>query len=74
MKTLRVVLVLVFVLAVGTGVGVWAWKLSQPVPEVTQGQVEGTLVNVSAKIPGRVASIAVREGTMVARNDLLVTI
>lgn len=74
MKILRVILVLVLVLAVVSGVGVWAWKLSQPAPEVVQGQVEATLVNVSAKIPGRVATLAVREGTSVGRGDLLVTL
>lgn len=74
MKTVRIILVLVVVLAVVSGVGLWAWKLSQPVPEVVQGQVEATLVNVSAKIPARVASIGVREGTWVKRDELLVTL
>jgi HlyD family secretion protein len=41
---------------------------------VVQGQVEATLVNVSAKIPGRVSSLAAREGAMVARGDVLVTL
>lgn len=72
MKTLRTILVSVAVLAVVAGIAAWAWTLSRPVPEVVQGQVEATLVNVSAKIPGRVASIGVREGAMVQRDDLLV--
>jgi HlyD family secretion protein len=74
MKTLRTVLVIVLVLVVLAGIGAWAWKLSQPLPEVVQGQVEATLVNVSAKIPGRVSSLAAREGTMVSRGDVLVTL
>ncbi len=74
MKTLRVVLTLVALLAVVSTIGWWAWTLSRPEPEIVQGQVEGTLVNVSAKIPGRVAAIAVREGTLVTRGDLLVTL
>lgn len=73
-KTLRVTLTLVVLLAVAGGLWRWAWKLSQPAPEVIQGQVEGTLVNVSSKIPGRVASVLVREGQMVRRSDPLVTL
>lgn len=74
MRIVRVSLVLLFVVALVSATGVWAWKLSQPVPNVVQGQVEATLVNVSAKIPARVASIAVREGTAVGRDQLLVTL
>ena len=72
MKAVRIILVLVVVIGVVAGIGAWAWKLSQPLPEVMQGQVEGTLVNVSAKIPGRIATIAVREGQMVKASDPLV--
>jgi HlyD family secretion protein len=74
MKALRIVLVLVLVLAVVSGVGAWAWKLSQPLPEVVQGQVEATLVNVSAKIPGRVATLTAREGSTVTRGEVLATL
>lgn len=74
MKTLRTVLVLIIVVGVVSALGLWAWSLSRPAPEVVQGQVEATLVSVSAKIPGRVASIAVREGTTVNREQLLVTL
>lgn len=74
MKTLRVVLVLLGLAALVGGIGRWAWVLSRPEPELVQGQVEATLVNVSAKIPGRVGSMAVREGAIVGRGDLLVTL
>jgi HlyD family secretion protein len=73
-KTVRRVLTLVLVLSVVAGVGAWAWKLSKPEPDVIQGQMEAPLVNVSAKIPGRVATLVVREGASVARGDLLVTL
>lgn len=73
-RILRVALTLLVVLAVVGGLWRWAWKLSQPAPEVIQGQVEGRLVNVSSKIPGRVASVLVREGQTVRRFDELVTI
>jgi HlyD family secretion protein len=74
MRVVRFILVFVVVAGVVGGIAAWAWKLSQPLPEVVQGQVEGTLVNVSAKIPGRVSAIAVREGQLVQPSDLLVTL
>lgn len=73
-KILRPTLTLLVVLAAVGGLWRWAWKLSQPLPEIVQGQVEGTLVNVSSKIPGRVASVLVREGQSVRRADTLVTL
>ena len=73
-KILRLALTLLVVLAVVGGLWRWAWRLSQPAPELVQGQVEGTLVNVSSKIPGRVASVLVREGQTVRKSDPLVTI
>jgi HlyD family secretion protein len=73
-RILRVTLPLLVVAAVVGGVWRWAWTLSQPAPEVVQGQVEGTLVNVSSKIAGRVASVLVREGQVVRKSDALVTL
>jgi len=74
MKIVRLVLTIVLVLSVVAGVGAWAWTLSKPKPEVIQGQVEATLVTVSAKIPGRVAGLAAREGSTVSRGEVLVTL
>ncbi|HEY3382804.1 MAG TPA: efflux RND transporter periplasmic adaptor subunit [Vicinamibacterales bacterium] len=74
MKALRIILTLLVVLTVVAGLWRWAWKLSQPLPEVLQGQMEATVVNVSAKIPGRVSSILVREGQTVRKADPLVTL
>lgn len=74
LKAARVALTLLIVAAVVGGLWRWAWRLSQPVPEVIQGQVEGRLVNVSSKIPGRVASVLVREGQGVQKADVLVVL
>ena len=73
-KVLRTLLTLLIVAAVVGGLWRWAWKLSQPMPEVIQGQMEGRFINVSAKIAGRVASVAVREGQQVQKADVLVTL
>jgi HlyD family secretion protein len=73
-KIVQIVVTLLVVAAVVGGLARWAYRLSQPVPDVMQGQVEGTLVNVSTKVPGRVASIAVHEGDVVQKADLVVTL
>lgn len=74
LKAIRIVLTLLVVAAVVGGLWRWAWKLSQPAPEVVQGQMEARFISVSSKIPGRVASVAVREGDQVQKADLLVVL
>jgi HlyD family secretion protein len=74
MNAVRVVLTLLLVAAGVGGLWRWAWKLSQPQPEVIQGQVEGRFVSVSSKIPGRVASVSVREGQQVQKSEALVVL
>lgn len=51
-----------------------AWWSSRPAPDVVQGEVEATQVNVSAKVPARLASLAVREGQKVAKGDPVATL
>jgi HlyD family secretion protein len=74
MKVVRPAFTILVVLVVVGGLWRWAWALSQPLPEVAQGQVEGRFVNVSSKIAGRVASIAVDEGQSVRKTDPLVVL
>jgi HlyD family secretion protein len=50
------------------------WWSSRPLPDVVQGEVEATQVNISAKIPARVASLAVREGQAIVKGDLVATL
>jgi HlyD family secretion protein len=47
---------------------------TRPAAELMQGQVDATEVDVAAKIPARVATLAVREGQRVARGDLVATL
>ncbi len=61
--------VVVLALCVVAGV-----RASRPAPEVLQGQVDATEVNVAAKIGGRVATLAVREGQTVGKGDLVATL
>ncbi|HPK65717.1 MAG TPA: efflux RND transporter periplasmic adaptor subunit [Thermoanaerobaculia bacterium] len=69
----RVLTVITIVLAAGLLLAA-AWWSSRPAPDVVQGEVEATQVNVSAKIPARLASLAVREGEVVAAGDLVATL
>ena len=73
-KSVRTLLTLLLVAAVVGGLWRWAWTLSQPVPEVIQGQVEGRFISVSSKIAGRVASVSVREGQQVEKSEVLVAL
>ena len=67
------------VLAAVAIAGAWAFvrtwqKVSQPAPHVIQGQIEATEIDVSSKIPGRLASITVVEGAAVGKGDLVATL
>jgi len=67
------------VLAAVAAAGLWAFvrtwqRVSQPPPDIIQGQVEATEIDVSSKIPGRLGSIAVVEGSVVAKGDLVATL
>ena len=67
------------VLAAVAAVGIWAFartwqKVAQPAPEILQGQIEATEIDVSSKIPGRVDTIAVVEGATVRKGDLIATL
>ncbi len=57
------------------GVGALAWWWSSPkLPEGIlegYGRIEATEVTVSAKVPGRIAEMPVREGDRVRKGDLL---
>ncbi len=67
------------VLAAVAAVGVWAFvrtwqKVARPVPEIVQGQIEATEIDVSSKIPGRLGGISVVEGASVGKGDLVATL
>lgn len=67
------------VLAAVAVAGVWAFvrtwqQAATPAPDLLQGQVEATEINVSPKIPGRIDAIAVVEGAGVRKGDLIATL
>ena len=62
------------VIAALVGLAVALVVASRPHPELLQGEVEATQVNVAAKLPARVATIEVREGQHVSRGEVLLTL
>jgi HlyD family secretion protein len=67
------------VLAAVAVTSVWAFirtweRVAQPAPEVLQGQVEATEIDVSSKIPGRIDTVTVREGMNVRKGDIIATL
>lgn len=66
--TMGIVLLLVIVFAI-----VGFLFLNNP-PEIIEGQVDGTTVKVSGKLPGRVVEFYVQEGDTVHQGDTLVRI
>jgi HlyD family secretion protein len=46
----------------------------RPAARPLQGQIEATEVNVTAKVPGRVATLEVREGQRVTKGQLVATV
>jgi len=69
----RVVSVVAVLLAAALLVAA-AWWGSRPAPEVVQGEVEATQVNISAKVPGRLSALAVQEGQRVSKGDPIATL
>lgn len=64
------------VLLAGVGYGAYRWFFDHPEPAglFLSGRIEGYETDVSAKIGGRVATVAVREGDRVKPGQLLVAL
>lgn len=65
-------LVAILVILIGLPIlSVASWLLIQPAPQYLQGEVEATRINVSAKIPGRIEEMLVKEGQSVSKGDII---
>ncbi len=69
----RIVRILVVFVVIAV-VSILGWIAVRPAPDLVQGEVEATEVQVASKIPARVQEIHVREGDTVCRGDVLVTL
>lgn len=67
-------LVLAIVVGVVAALAVIGFIVIRPPELLLEGQVEGTTVRISGKLPGRVAEIYVREGDTVHCGDTLIRI
>lgn len=59
----------VVLLGAAAFIGWGIWQAMTPVPVPLQGMMDATTVSVSAKVPGRIAAISVREGDRVQAGD-----
>ena len=71
-RVIAVVLVLVIVLSVALAYRLRQLNAYKNAPAGGTGTIEGTEVNITARIPARIASIHVREGDAVKAGQLLV--
>jgi len=73
-RFVRVLLFIAGLACILTMLSVAGWFLLKPPPLIVQGEVEATQVQVASKIFGRIESLAIREGEIVKKGQLLATI
>lgn len=66
--------ILIFFLAVGLAGGGWWWYQTTKYISTDDARVSGTIVSVSAKLPGRVSEVLVKEGQQVQAGQVLARI
>lgn len=74
MKKLRMILFVAGGVAVVVFLAIGLWLSFRPRPVVLEGEVEVTEIDVAAKLPGRVKTVAVRLGQTVRQGELLFTL
>jgi len=74
MKKLRLILFFAGGAAVVAFLAIGLWLSFRPRPVVLEGEVEVTEIDVAAKLPGRVKTVAVQLGQTVRQGDLLFTL
>lgn len=72
-RKLIMVLLIVFLLVGAAGGGYW-WYLSTKYVSTDDARISGTIVSVSAKIPGRIIEVLVKEGEQVKRGQVVARI
>ena len=63
-----------FFLGIAGFVGWGMWEATHPTPVPLQGMVDARTISVSAKIPGRLSAVNVKEGDLVKVGDSVATI
>ncbi|VBB05062.1 rnd efflux pump membrane fusion protein barrel-sandwich domain [Lucifera butyrica] len=70
-KQKRIVFVAALFVLVGLAGGGWWWYQSTKYVNTDDARVSGTIVSVSAKIPGRVSEVLVKEGDQVKEGQVV---
>lgn len=66
--------VLFFFLLIGIAGGSWWWYLSTKYVSTDDARISGTIVSASAKIPGRITEVLVKEGEQVKSGQVVARI
>ena len=74
MSRVRQTLFLGIFLALVLGLALGFWSAYRPSAERLQGQIEAQSYSVSSKIPGRLATVAVKKGQQLTKGDLVFTL
>ena len=69
-KKITVILLISFIL-VGLAGGGWWWYQAMRYVSTDDARISGTIINVSAKIPGRVVEVFVKEGDRVKAGQII---
>src|ERR1044071_4066537 len=67
----RLIVIVVVVIAIGGGVALWLW-LTAAHESTDDAQVDGHIVQVSARVAGTVQRVPVKDNQQIAAGDILV--
>lgn len=73
-SSLPAVVGIVILLGAAAFIGWGLYKAMRPAPAPMQGMMDGTTISVSAKIPGRIDAIEVKEGDVLQKGDIVARI
>lgn len=73
-KSKLIIGLLMIFLLIGVGGGSWWWYLTTKYVSTDDARISGTIVSVSAKIPGRIIEVLVKEGEQVKAGQVVARI
>ena len=70
----KIMLATVLVVAILAAVGTWWWIRASKIVSTDDARVKGTIASISTKVPGRIATIFVKEGDDVQAGQIIAKI
>lgn len=70
----RILILLIIFLLAGLGGGGWWWYQTTKFVSTDDSRISGTIVSVSAKIPGKITEVLVKEGDVVKAGQVVARI